>query len=612
MIRNVLAPAGTLSSGSLSPSRFSAQLPIYTDWTQRPDGALVDMVSLDDSGIPINLSLGSGPAPVVDDGALTCDMSTINASHGIYVNVKLGKKVKRIGCTFAFDGTNPGDGSLCLATWNRDEAISDSTTRAQVHFNVLPDRWTYEVLDGPSHFNMIGSGSYPTALPLDGTRLTVEITLEGDTATIYHPNGTVSTVTDPAIESVQGYTACWEWYANTNASVPIKLYETWADAEASRFGQPTLAQTASGAAPTADPTVVHADAPPKAMWPWYRALANRYFAPADVMVIGDSISEGGSATDIEYRWLHRFRDLIRSRFPTPGVTGGQGYISALFVAQTFPHGWVYGGNLGPDNLQGFGLRSARLSNPDGYIARTFTGTGVRIFYAKNPDGGTFNVKVDGGSPTTVDTAAGGVYDAGAHVDIALGAAGSHTVEVTWSGGGANVFIGGMLLMNGDEAAGVRVVDASHWGIKAADYGSDTGAAGFIQQYVNGVKPALTIVALGGNDFFGNIPPADFKADIEYIVSQIKAATTDKPTSILLLSEYRLYATQTYEWSEYRGALKDIAAADPDNVAFVDLYDRWPAGDGVDHLDVLDGDNTHPNNAGHAMLANYVTEFVTPY
>lgn len=617
MIRNVLTPVGTLNSDpTVTSSRFNLGLPIYTDWSTRPDGPLVDMVTRGDDGIPANLSTinNQNVTALVSDGALTWDHSAVTSgTAAVYVNFKLDRTIKRIGATLAFDGADTGDGALCLATWNHDEAIPDTALRAQIHFNILPSSWTFDVIDGPNTFRHVGGETYSTPLPTDGSRLTVEITIDGDTATIYHPNGTISQITDPQIGAIEGYTACWEFYANGQNPVPIKLYETWADDRPARFGQPTLAQVAGSggaSAPSSSASVVNPDIPPKAMWPWYRALGNRYFAPADIFVLGDSISEGGSVTDLEYRWLHRLRDLLRNKYPTPGVVGGQGFISSHFIAATFPHGWNYGGNLGPADTFGFGLRGVRLSSPDGYIARQVTATDVRIYFAKSSGAGTFSYVIDGGAPTTVNTA--GTANAAGYVDIHLSDAGAaHNIELIWSSGG-DIIIGGFMLMNGDKNAGIRVIDASHWGIKAADYGSETGAAGLVQQWVSAVKPGLTIVALGGNDYFGNIAPADFRADIEYIVSQIKAATTDKPTAILLLGEYKLYATQTYDWPAYRDELASIAAADPDNVAFVDLYPRWPAGDGVDHLDVLDADNTHPNNAGHAMFADYIVDFVSPY
>jgi hypothetical protein len=74
----------------------------------------------------------------------------------------------------------------------------------------------------------------------------------------------------------------------------------------------------------------------KAMRPWYAALANRDYAPANAVFFGDSITEGGPGTSAPYRrWLDLLNKRLHSQF-LPGANYGDVYKPAYYVSYVAP------------------------------------------------------------------------------------------------------------------------------------------------------------------------------------------------------------------------------------------------------------------------------------
>ena len=65
----------------------------------------------------------------------------------------------------------------------------------------------------------------------------------------------------------------------------------------------------------------------RALRVFYAALADRRSNPCNIVVMGDSMTEGQGATVWGARWVDRFRAQMRQKFPVTGVPGGVGYIS---------------------------------------------------------------------------------------------------------------------------------------------------------------------------------------------------------------------------------------------------------------------------------------------
>lgn len=147
------------------------------------------------------------------------------------------------------------------------------------------------------------------------------------------------------------------------------------------------------------------------------------------------------------------------------------------------------------------------------------------------------------------------------------------------------------------------------------YGFNAGQGGgtsanyivtFEYDNVAALNPAAVVHAIGANDWApGLIPPATFRTNVETAIDTIDSKVT-KPTTHILVHTYRKnYAVASAApWSEYRDALEAIANART-NVVFVNIEPPFiEVGiPGADPLDLLDADDVHQSDRGHAFMAS---------
>lgn len=346
---------------------------------------------------------------------------------------------------------------------------------------------------------------------------------------------------------------------------------------------------------------------PTALRTWHAALANRDYGPADILVIGDSITEGQGATVKGRRWIERLLSQMRVRYPsTVGIAGGEGYVGAAWNENSFATGWSYGGNVAADGTFGWGHRTLVAKSPDGFGSRTVSGTSVKIAYTKQSALGSFAVFLDGsGTPAlTVNTAAGatGTAHDGGIATVSLGSRGSHTVKIAWASGG-DCYVNGIYVYDQDETAGIRLTDSGQ-------YGSQTNgwvASGNANQYVISddvafLQPALCVIELGANDYINSVNPSVTQANYTTLINQVAAACT-VPPSFILLAAYQVFGSFGFPWQQYVTAMSTVAAGRTDTL-FVDLSARMVAPPpGV--LGLYSGDNVHPSDKGYALIADIV-------
>jgi hypothetical protein len=114
-----------------------------------------------------------------------------------------------------------------------------------------------------------------------------------------------------------------------------------------------------------------------------------------------------------------------------------------------------------------------------------------------------------------------------------------------------------------------------------------------------------------NDLRNGVNPATTKANLQTWLTKLKTAQSGPAIDILLQSYTPWDGTYTFAASEYARVMREIAA-DPVNngtVFFFDISDAYlPLGVpptatyGTDILDVIDTDNLHQNDKGHAYMA----------
>lgn len=357
----------------------------------------------------------------------------------------------------------------------------------------------------------------------------------------------------------------------------------------------------------------------QALLPLSAGLANRHYARCNIVCIGDSISEGQGATQLDRRWIARLRDNLRTRYQTTALSGGgRGFLGAAssgeisFVWPTTITGSpTQATTLGPKG------QFVQLSGAGQAITYNLVGDSADIMWTQVPFGGTFSYSIDGGAAVNVSTNGGGILD-GMITHITLGANSAHTLTLAWVSGNSN--IDGVVEYGGDYTHGLQVHDAAHYGWQTTNWVSVTaGGTASPARAINQLSPAAIIITLGVNDQFAGVPPATVQSNLTTIISQLRAvATAPYPAVILNMLPPRInQSSYTYPWSQYVAAAWNIAASDtggPSGNSIVtvmdftlgprmlgadtDVYGGWAAGDEV-----------HPSDNGHSLIADAVTTFL---
>jgi lysophospholipase L1-like esterase len=361
----------------------------------------------------------------------------------------------------------------------------------------------------------------------------------------------------------------------------------------------------------------------QALTPWFAGLSDRDYARCNVVCLGDSITEGQGAvgppfTGFEDRWLARLRDMLRSRYPTAGLTGGgRGFIGAADTGETsFPWPAVLAGTP-PTVAQGPKGTGIQLNAAGQSITYNLTGDSADIMWVQVPFGGTFSYAIGGGSAVNVST--NGALADGKVTHVSLGAAGPHVLTLRWVSG--NLDIDGVTEYNGDYSAGIQVHDAGHYGWATGTWQTATasgsaGAAGAIAA----LAPSLLIIMLGVNDQFSGVSPTTLQSNLQAIIASLKAVLPSPCSAFALcmLPPRVNQSSYAFPWSQYVTAAWNVAAADtsgPSGTSIVTVMDftlgnRMPGADtdvyGFWHA----GDLVHPSDRGDQMIADALAQFLS--
>lgn len=347
---------------------------------------------------------------------------------------------------------------------------------------------------------------------------------------------------------------------------------------------------------------------------WYHAALRSSSRPATILVQGDSNSEGLGPSDVRQRWQTVLQSALRA--------GSQG---AQFP---FIPAWPAGGQQWPvvragsgvvaSSAYGLGWRTAVLQDATASLTFTFTGDRCALMFVKGPVTGVVAISIDGGPAVVVDTNASAGSTHAARWDSPVLSPGLHTVVVTRdpsSAAGQYPYVQGLLTWNGDHDAGVRVLDGAHTGYASRQL--TTGVSGRINTAAVALETAggadLAIISWGTNDTVDPATtPEQFRANIEASIAGLRARGF--AGSVLLVNLYKGNGIPEEPYSSYAPQLAAIAAADPDNVAFLDL--RGPMPDVPNPYNAPEGmgyfaDNLHMTAAGHARVAELIATVLDP-
>lgn len=377
---------------------------------------------------------------------------------------------------------------------------------------------------------------------------------------------------------------------------------------------PLVTLTSSSAVGSAFVIPASASAKYPALTRWYSALANRHFAPANAIVIGDSLTEGQGATSKANRWLSRTQGSLRALYTSNGSSGGASdcfmpSFRSVFAADSTwaASDYTSTGSVSNDSYGAFGQHTADFSNT-ATRTWTFTGTKAVLWYYNLVGASSFTWKIDAGSTTTVNTTAGFGLSS---VQVYSGTSGTHTVTVaaTAANGAA---IAGLQLWDGDEAQGIRFHDWSHVSYRASQYHPTTGSdMTVIPTAYTAIAPALVVIEFGINEQGNNIAPSVLTSGVQQIITDVKAAVAAAPSFVVTVPYNPNASAPTYPWQQYVDALYAVAAVDPNNVTVLDLNQRMPGSASTSPALYTASDHLHPTNMGHSMIADIVTGFLSP-
>jgi lysophospholipase L1-like esterase len=341
----------------------------------------------------------------------------------------------------------------------------------------------------------------------------------------------------------------------------------------------------------------------------YAAIANRNNARCDIVVIGDSITEGQGATAFTNRWVTQANRAIRAAYPTTvsGASGGLGFIPIQSSGET---SYTWPVTLASGSPGVFDLGPVRAcADITGTTSFTWTAppgtTSVQIMYYDAGFSGSFTWKIGSGSTTTVTNASGLVDLLTASIPIS----GGQVLTIAWASG--EVLLDGIVHYAGDEASGITFHGCGHYGWSTTDWlGAEDDGLNW-QQCYSVLNPVAVAIMLGVNDAStsaGNLSAATFGSNLASLISGIRGgATTLAALPLLLIAPYA--ASETYNdaggWPAYVAAARAVAGADTVGAHMIDLSYPLPTVASSWHSGALYADTVHPSDLGHVVAAEIV-------
>ena len=365
--------------------------------------------------------------------------------------------------------------------------------------------------------------------------------------------------------------------------------------------------------------------------PFHAALARRSADPVDILCIGDSLTEGARVSTLEKRWVALLREKLRARFPTPGVTGGVGYLCADYYAagtNTDLEAFTQTGGVsdtGASDFKGrFGLgRRARvLSTVGDALSITVTCSSFDVIYKANLGGATsLDVAIDGGLATTVSTVDAVTAAEGTRWNSGALTPGSHSIVITQKVG--TTYVEGMMVYLGDEAAGIRMWESGQGGARSWSFNSPDNI------WIVCVKtafPSLVLIELGCNDWwynsggtapYGTYTPAAMVSNLTTLISAVKAQLAYATSVGIVIAHERgdgglaAGTIPLLAWSEYVAAYYGMVTADP-SLFLVDMNNALgpsPAS-APGSQSMIATDKVHLNDYGSELYADAIFRAIT--
>ena len=229
-------PDGTIVSSG--PIAESGGISVYTDFTTKPDGPIQS--THDELGLGIRTFYPPLLAPVtlvVSSGRLKSSVE--NSGQTVcYTETDLNGQASVIGADIAFKNNGGNQGTIALCLWG-DSSLVDTFNQGRIpktgcHFIIGYSQMQYQIWDdngsGGTTLVTLATINCPI-LPRDGSLTRVQISFDGDSATIELPEYNFSkTVTDSRIRTLGRRYACWETLQQNNTIDQPQFGRIWASA----------------------------------------------------------------------------------------------------------------------------------------------------------------------------------------------------------------------------------------------------------------------------------------------------------------------------------------------------------------------------------------------
>lgn len=349
--------------------------------------------------------------------------------------------------------------------------------------------------------------------------------------------------------------------------------------------------------------------------PWTFAMRGSEDEAANVVVLGDSVSEGyGLDGHLERRWVDRLERALRARAgvegcPTDpaGYHGTSSVVPARYHAPSLPDP-ATAGRVSPQPAAGPGGRALDL-RPGGSVTWEVDAESVDIGYRTRPEGGDLQVTIDGTIPddgVSIPTASDGEGDAQRAVwssdDLGPG---THTVRVRNNSSvldGSLTTVTDLTPFRGDRDRCVHVLDASRSGATADRI---TKTPSYLADALS-LDPDLLLVPLGFNDARAGSSPADFGRTLDRLITQVRDEGYDGPVLLVGWFEPR-WGADIPPWPEYVAQMGKRTSHD--GVSFLDLSVVLPPVRGAAQGTYLD--SLHPSAAAQPRMARSLLEALAP-
>lgn len=347
--------------------------------------------------------------------------------------------------------------------------------------------------------------------------------------------------------------------------------------------------------------------PAIARWRQKLAQARAGGLSVQLVIIGDSMSEGFTASKYRLRWIDHLRRRIQGFRPgSMGYLPASANIGAQISDANWPGGdspWTYTGATGSPDY-GPGLHAVSITS--GTATLTYFGDVVNLFYVRTPTGpSAAAVTLDGVAQTAIN-ANGSALPGQIATFGTVGAYGFHTLVVTVSTG--TLIIEGAWWFDGEfngltSNNSVMTIEACHAGGSAKDW---SGANNDWSAMFAGTEAysGLVLVATSRNDSSLGRSAQQYEDDLVTIATRMDARLGvsdtgylftflpgDQPVTGFLDAAWRASARIGLT----RAGVFDLGQMRPSRTWGADLED----------------DGVHPNDAGHVWLANELGNVLDP-